>query len=43
VLPAALPTVLRARAALGPLAARIEVRDLPPGALLSAGAQPRPL
>ena len=32
--PAALPTVLRARAALGPLAARIEVRDLPPGALL---------
>ena len=31
---AALPTVLRARAALGPLAARIEVRDLPPGALL---------
>jgi hypothetical protein len=32
--PAALTTVLRARAALGPLAARIEVRDLPPGALL---------
>ncbi len=32
--PAALPTVLRARAALGPLSARIEVRDLPPGALL---------
>jgi hypothetical protein len=32
--PAALPTVLRARDALGPLAARIEVRDLPPGALL---------
>jgi len=32
--PAALPTVLRARAAVGPLAARIEVRDLPPGALL---------
>jgi hypothetical protein len=32
--PAALGTVLRARAALGPLAARIEVRDLPPGALL---------
>jgi hypothetical protein len=32
--PAALPTVLRARAALGPLAPRIEVRDLPPGALL---------
>lgn len=27
--PAALPTVLRARARLGPLAARIEVRDLP--------------
>jgi hypothetical protein len=32
--PAALPTVLRARAALGPLAARIEVRDLPPSALI---------
>jgi hypothetical protein len=32
--PAALSTVLRARAELGPLAARIEVRDLPPGALL---------
>ena len=32
--PAALPTVLRARGALGPLASRIEVRDLPPGALL---------
>jgi hypothetical protein len=32
--PAALGTVLRARAALGPLAARVEVRDLPPGALL---------
>jgi hypothetical protein len=32
--PAALPTVLRARTALGPLSARIEVRDLPPGALL---------
>lgn len=33
--PAALSTVLRARAALGPrLAERIEVRDLPPGALL---------
>jgi hypothetical protein len=32
--PAALPTVLRARAALGPLSARIEVRDLPPDALL---------
>jgi hypothetical protein len=30
---AALPTVLRARAALGPLSARIEVRDLPPGAV----------
>lgn len=30
---AALPTVLKARADLGPLAARIEVRDLPPGAL----------
>jgi hypothetical protein len=32
--PAALTTVLRARAALGPLGARIEVRDLPPGARL---------
>jgi hypothetical protein len=32
--PAARPTVLRARDALGPLAARVEVRDLPPGALL---------
>jgi hypothetical protein len=31
--PAALPTVLRARADLGPLAARVEVRDLPPTAL----------
>jgi len=32
--PAALPTVLRARAALGPrLSPRVEVRDLPPGAL----------
>lgn len=31
--PAALATVLRARAQLGPLGARIEVRDLPPGAL----------
>jgi len=29
---AALPTVLRARAQLGPLSARIEVRDLPPDA-----------
>ncbi len=32
--PAALGTVLRARDALGPLGARVEVRDLPPGALL---------
>jgi hypothetical protein len=32
--PAALPTVLRARAAVGPLAARVEVRDLPPTAFL---------
>jgi len=31
---AALPTVLRARAALGALSARVEVRDLPPGAPL---------
>ena len=30
--PAALTTVLNARALLGPLSARIEVRDLPPGA-----------
>jgi len=29
---AALPTVVRARAALGPLSARVEVRDLPPTA-----------
>ena len=33
---AALPTVLRARATLGPLGSRIEVRDLPAGALLPA-------
>jgi len=32
--PAARPTVLRARTALGPLAARIEVRDLPADAFL---------
>jgi hypothetical protein len=32
--PAALGTVLRARETLGPLAARVEVRDLPAGALL---------
>jgi hypothetical protein len=32
--PAALSIVRRARAELGPLAARIEIRDLPPGALL---------
>jgi hypothetical protein len=32
--PAALGTVLRARDTIGPLGARIEVRDLPPGALL---------
>lgn len=32
--PAALPTVLKARAELGPLGARVEVRDLPRGALL---------
>ncbi|MDX6419388.1 MAG: hypothetical protein QOG28_4008, partial [Trebonia sp.] len=32
--PAALGTVLRARDSLGPLGARIEVRNLPPGALL---------
>ena len=34
---AARPTVLRARAALGPLAARLEIRDLPPYAALGAG------
>jgi hypothetical protein len=33
--PAALPTVLRARDALGPQGARIEVRELPAGALLA--------
>jgi hypothetical protein len=33
--PAALGTVLRARDALGPLGERIEVRNLPPGALLT--------
>jgi hypothetical protein len=32
--PGALSTVLRARASLGPLAGRVEVRDLPSGALL---------
>jgi hypothetical protein len=32
--PAALPTVRRARDVLGPQSARIEIRDLPPGALL---------
>jgi hypothetical protein len=32
--PAALPTVLRAKAELGPFATRIEVRDLPPDARL---------
>lgn len=32
--PAALATVLRARAELGPLAARVDVRDLPAGAAL---------
>jgi hypothetical protein len=32
--PAALPTVRRARDAVGALSVRIEVRDLPPGALL---------
>jgi hypothetical protein len=37
--PAARPTVIRARAALpGALAARVEIRGLPPGAGLSAGA-----
>ena len=32
--PAALPTVTRARAELGPLAGRVEIRDLPSGARL---------
>jgi hypothetical protein len=36
--PAARPTVLSARDALGPLAARVEVRDLPAGALLRPDA-----
>ena len=40
---AARPTVLRARAALGPaLGARIEVRDLPPGADLERPGRPLP-
>ena len=40
---AARPTVLRARAALGPaLGARIEVRDLPPGADLERSSQALP-
>ena len=34
--PGALGTVLRAREELGPLAARVEVRDLPPGAPLAS-------
>ena len=33
--PAALTTVLRSRAELGPLGARIEVRDLPPDAVFN--------
>jgi hypothetical protein len=33
--PAAMPTVRRARDSLGPQGAQIEVRDLPPGALLT--------
>jgi len=36
---AARPTVLRAREALGPLAARLEVRDLPAQAALDGGEQ----
>lgn len=38
--PAARPTVTRARAALGPLAGRVEVRDLPPGARLDEAGRP---
>jgi len=40
--PAALGTVLRAREALGPQGARIEVRNLPPGALLPITATTSP-
>ena len=39
--PAALATVLRSRAELGPLGARVELRDLPPAALLSTLRSPR--
>ena len=38
--PAALSTVTRARAALGSAAARIEIRNLPPDALLPSPARP---
>jgi hypothetical protein len=36
--PAAVPTVTRARAALGAAGKRVEVRELPPGAVLAAPA-----
>jgi hypothetical protein len=38
--PSARPTVLRAREALGPLAARVEVRDLPRRAVLDSVPEP---
>jgi hypothetical protein len=37
--PAARPVVTRARAEAGALAARVEIRDLPPGAALPGGAR----
>jgi len=37
--PAARPVVTRARAGAGALAARVEIRDLPPGAPLPGGAR----
>lgn len=40
--PAALPTVVRARAAIGSAGARIEIRRLPPGAALVPSASQRP-
>jgi hypothetical protein len=39
---AARPTVTRAAAELGPLAARIEIRDLPPAAALESPGEARP-
>ena len=40
--PGARPTVLRAREALGPLAARLEIRDLPGDSALDGPGQPAP-